>query len=195
MLESLEWWYLTWTAITRSEVKIIRPACITSATNHICFTVTLASISGTLLGVIWTNFTAVATCKGKNSIHELQMTKEITKKQSKSLSNAWQSCKEITINFYNIQLRFSFTVNQTKPWTPKIFLELINVTVLQQKSQSGMRSLSPKLRVRQFVVLWLACTSCSFSVTGYNWINIFWNISSVNGFVSLTVIVYRNIIW
>ena len=71
----------------------------------------------------------------------------------------------------------------------------INVTVLQQKSQSGMRSLSPKLRVqRQFVVLWLAGTSCSFSVTGYNTINIFKKISSVQGFVSLTVMVHKNII-
>ena len=58
-----------------------------------------------------------------------------------------------------------------------------------------MRSLNPKLHVqRQFVVLWLAGTSCSFSVTGYNTINIFKKISSVQGFVSLTVMVHKNII-
>lgn len=77
--------------------------------------------------------------------------------------------------------------------TPKIFLECYCFATKKPIRHEESKPQAIHVQ-RQFVVLWLAGTSCSFSVTGYNTINIFKKISSVQGFVSLTVMVHKNII-
>ena len=53
---------LTLAAMTRAEIKVIRPALITHATNHIRFAGTLPSISVAFFRVVRSHRATVATC-------------------------------------------------------------------------------------------------------------------------------------